>query len=106
MVKFCRNFMSIGVLPEGINDSLVCLIPKIKVPQTMGDLRPISLCNVLVRILSKVMTNRLKTCLNTIISDKQSAFIEGCLLIDNALIAFEINHYMKRCTQGSNGLQV
>lgn len=104
VVNFCRNFVSTGTLPPGINESLVCLIPKIKVPQTMGDLRPISLCNVLVRILSKVMTNRLKACLNEIISENQSAFIEGRLLTDNALIAFEINHYMKRRTQGNKGL--
>lgn len=90
-------------MPEGVNNSLVCLIPKIKKPQTMGDLHATSLCNVLVRILSKVMT-RLKACLPSIISDIQSAFIEGRLLTDNALIAFEINHYMKRRTQGNNGV--
>lgn len=64
----------------------------------------ISLCNVLLRILSKVMTNRLKPCLGSIISEKQSAFIEGRLLTDNALIAFEINHFMRRKTQGKNGI--
>lgn len=61
----------------------------------MTDLRPISLCNVLVRILSKVMENRLNPCFNEIISDKQSAFIDGRLLTDNALVSFEINHYIK-----------
>lgn len=70
----------------------------------MADLRPISLCNVLVRILSKVMTNRLKPSLKSIISDKQSAFLEGRLLTDNALIAYEVNHYMRRRTRGKNGL--
>lgn len=75
-----------------------------KVPQTMADIRTISLCNVLVRILSKVMNNRFKSCLNTIISDKQSAFIEGRLLTDNAMVAFELNHYMKRKTHGGNGV--
>lgn len=52
VVKICKKFMCTGELPEGINQTLICLIPKIKVPQTMADLRPISLCNVLVRILS------------------------------------------------------
>lgn len=66
----------------------------------MSDLRPISLCNVLVRILSKVMSNRLTMCLGLIISDRQSAFIERYLLTDNAMLAFEVNHYMKRKTQG------
>lgn len=83
---------------------MVCLIPKVKVPQVMSELRPISLCNVLVRVLSKVLANHLKMCLKNIISDKQSAFIEGRLLIDNALVAFEINHYMRRLSQGKNGI--
>lgn len=61
VVNFCRKFMETGCLAEGVNDALVCLIPKVKKPQTMGDLRPISLCNVLVRILSKVLSNRLKS---------------------------------------------
>lgn len=103
-MEFCRKFIDTGELPEGMNRTLVCLIPKFKMPQIMTELRPISLCNVLLRILSKVMANRLKPCLKNVISDKQSAFIEGRLLTDNALIAFEINHYMKRKMQGKNGV--
>lgn len=57
-----------------------------------------------MHILSKVMTNRLKMCLNSIVSDKQSAFIEGRMLIDNALIAYEVNHYIHRKTQGKYGI--
>lgn len=82
------------MLPEKVNSTLVCLIPKVKHLKQVSDLRPISLCNVLMRILSKVMANRLKPCLHNIISEKQSAFIEGRLLTDNALVAFEISHYM------------
>lgn len=79
-VQFCRNFMQTGELPAWVNNARVCLIPKLKEPKTMGDLRPISLCNVLVRILSKIMANRIKKILGSIISDKQSAFIESRLL--------------------------
>lgn len=104
VVQFCRTFLLSGELPQGINSTLVCLIPKVNNPQQMTDLRPISLCNVLMRILSKVMTNRLKPCLNSIISDKQSAFIKGRLLTDNALIAYEINHFIRRKTQGKVGI--
>lgn len=70
----------------------------------MADLRPISLCNVLIRILSKVLSNRLKPCLASIISDRLNAFVGGRLLTDNALVAFEINHYMKRKAQGKYGV--
>ncbi|KAL8106281.1 hypothetical protein AgCh_029900 [Apium graveolens] len=104
VVELCQKFISTGELPGEVNRTLVCLIPKVKRPQTISDLRPISLCNVVVRILSKVLSNRLKLCLKELISDKQSAFMEGRLLNDNALIAFEVNHYMKRRTQGKNGV--
>lgn len=70
----------------------------------MTELRPISLCNVLFRILSKVLANKIKPCLNTLISEKQSALNEGRLLTDNALLAFEINHCMRRLTHGRNGV--
>lgn len=92
------------MIPNGLNRMLVCLIPKVRQLKQMSDLQPISLCNVLMRILSKVMTNRLKPCLQSIISENQSAFIEGCLLTDNALIAFEINHHIRRKTQGKKGI--
>lgn len=70
----------------------------------MSDFLPISLCNVLMRILSKVMTNRLKPCLKSIVTESQSAFIIGRILTDNALVAFEINHFIHRKTQGNTGV--
>lgn len=104
VVEFCKEFFDNGTLPEDVNRTLVCLIPKVKQPKKVVDLRSISLCNVLVRILFKVLANRIKPILNTLISDKQSAFIEGRLLTDNALIAYEINHYIHRKTQGETGV--
>ncbi|KAL8104841.1 hypothetical protein AgCh_028856 [Apium graveolens] len=104
VTNFCQRFLNTGELPEVVNRTLVCLIPKVKNPKQMTDLRPISLLNVLVRIMSKVLSNRMKPYLKTLISDKQSAFIEGQLLTNNALLAFEINHCIKRRTQGGKGL--
>lgn len=104
VIRFCEQFFMTGELPRDSNRTVVCLIPKVKQPQQMTDLRPVSLCNVLIRVLSKVMANRLKECLNTVISEQQSAFVEGRLLTDNALLVFEINHYIRRKTQGNNGM--
>lgn len=95
----CKTIFETGELPENVNCTLVCLIPKVKQPKQVFALRPISLCNVLMRILSKLMANRLKPCLPSIISNQQSAFIEGRLIMDNALIAYEIDHYIHRKTQ-------
>lgn len=99
VVKFCQLFLDIWELPSNVNRTVVCLISKKKNHIQMTDIRPISLCTILFRILSKVMANRLKQCLPNLISDNQSAFIHNRLLTDNALIAFELNHYIRRKTE-------
>lgn len=104
MVRCCQTFMLTGELPYTANKTVVCLIPKMKQPQRVTDLRLISLCNMLIKIVSKVRANCLKDSLPMLISDKQSAFVEGRLLTDNALVAFELNHYMKIKRQEENGV--
>ena len=69
----------------------------------MTEFRPISCCNVLYKIISKTLANKLKPLLGDIISENQSAFILKRLISDNALIAFEIFHAMKRKWDGKDG---
>jgi hypothetical protein len=79
----------------------VVLIPKVKKPSRIKDLRPISLCNVLYKIVSKVLANRLKLILPEVISDNQSVFIPGCLITNNVLIAYELSHYLMNKRNGN-----
>ena len=69
----------------------------------MTKFRLISLCNVIYKILSKVIANRLKPIINSIISDDQSAFIADRLITDNILIAFKSLHHMKTQCLGKEG---
>lgn len=96
VVKAVRQFFETGLMPEGVNDTAIILILKINDPQSIRDFRPISLCNVIYKVVSKCLVNRLRPLLDGIICTTQSAFIPGRLITDNALIAFECVHTLQK----------
>ena len=74
-----------------------------KNPEKMSEFRPISLCNVIYELISKVLANCLKPLLPSIVSKNQSAFQAGRVITDNILMAFETLHYMKNHQTGNIG---
>ena len=96
------HYLNSATLPEHLNHTFVTLIPKKKNPECAFEFRPISLCNVLYKIFSKVLANRLKKILSNIITKNQSAFTKSRLISDNILVAFESLHSMQRHT-GKDG---
>jgi hypothetical protein len=69
------HFLNTGEMDTQINNTHIALIPKGQNPVSVNEFRPISLCNVIYKLISKVLANRLKVILPTIISCTQSAFI-------------------------------
>ena len=71
--EFVLNFLETGLLLEGANDTLLVLIPKVK----HLDIRPISLCNMGYKVITKTLTNILKEIMPYIIAPHQCSFVLG-----------------------------
>lgn len=82
-----NNFLTTGELDPRLNITNICMIPKTERPTRMTELRPISLCDVGYKIISKVLCQRLKIYLPSLISETQSTFVVRRLISDNILIA-------------------
>ncbi|GAU22739.1 hypothetical protein TSUD_138630 [Trifolium subterraneum] len=84
-VQFHRN----GKLTKCLNSTFIALIPKIDSPQQLNDFRPISLVGCLYKILAKVLANRLRLVMGSVISKSQTAFVKDRQILDGILIANE-----------------
>lgn len=95
IIDTIQGFFHSGFLSKAINETLVTLIPKIDNPLNLAHFRPISLCNVFYKIISKILVNRLKPLLNSCISYSQAAFVPNRQILDNVMVAHEYMHWLK-----------
>ena len=103
VTKCVLDFLNLGVTPVKFNETHIILIPKVKSPKKISEYRPISLSNVVSRIATKVLANRLKIVLPSIISENQSAFMTSRLITDNILVAFEVMNHISQKRGGKVG---
>ena len=95
LTRMVNQILFEGTMTQGLNDTNICLIPKTTKPNEMSKFRPISLCNVSYKIISKVLCQRLKKVLPQRISETQSAFVAGRQITDNIMIAQEMLHALR-----------
>ncbi|KAL3813124.1 hypothetical protein ACJIZ3_014392 [Penstemon smallii] len=96
LVLAVQHFFRTGFLLKALNHTLVTLIPKQNKLNQVENFRPISLCNLAYKVISKILANRLKPLLHNIISSNQMAFVEGRNINENSIISQEIMHYLHK----------
>ncbi|MCH79274.1 putative non-LTR retroelement reverse transcriptase [Trifolium medium] len=94
--EFVKRVWSNPFGVRDINCTDICLIPKVDQPETIQQFRPISLCNTLYKVVSKVMTNRIKDTINKVVSPHQTGFIPGRSIHENIVVAQEMAHSMRQ----------
>lgn len=87
----------------GLNELIICLIPKGETPKLLNQFRSISLCNVLVKVVSQILANRMKPIMEKLTGEHQSSFIPGRSTIDNIIEAQELVHTLMK-KKGKNGV--
>jgi hypothetical protein len=89
-LNFFSHFHATGRLVKDGNSSFIVLVPKKENPERVEDYRPISLIGCAYKILAKVLCNRMRLVLESLISINQSTFIKGRQILDIILIANEV----------------
>lgn len=83
-----------GIL-KAFNDTFLTLIPKEEGVDSPSLFCPISLCNVIYKITSKIIANRIKPLLPDLISEEQSGFVAGRQILDGILLVNEVAHSLR-----------
>lgn len=90
-------------MPKDLNKTLIALIPKTDSATHVSNFKPISLCNLVYKIISKILTSWLQPFMPQMISLYQSTFLKGRLFQENSIMAYEAMHSIKK-KRGTGGV--
>jgi ribonuclease HI len=96
VVRLISTAFETGGFPPSLSETLIALIPKTDNPTNFKEFRPISLCNTVYKLITKILVNRLRPFLNQIVGPFQSSFLPGRGTTDNAIILQEAIHSMRK----------
>ncbi|XP_040372858.1 uncharacterized protein LOC112194030 [Rosa chinensis] len=91
-----RNAFNAGEVPCGLNHTIICLVPKVSGPQSMMQFRPISLCNTVYKVVSKIIVARIRPYMQKLVSPNQVSYVPGRQISDNIMIAQEVLFKFKK----------
>lgn len=102
IINQALDFFTSGQIPHELNDTWLALITKVSFPERANQFRPIGLCNVLYKVLTKAMSNRIKGVMRGLIGAEQSSFIPDRQITDNIVVYQEVMHSMRKI-KGNTG---
>ncbi|CAL1383747.1 unnamed protein product [Linum trigynum] len=105
VVAFVQSCWSDPSKVKEINERIVVLISKIKTPTLIEHFRPISLCNVSYKMITKCLAKRIKTLMTELVAETHTSFVLGRHITDNIYILQEVVHSM-RAKRGRSGWMV
>lgn len=87
VIREVKKIFATRKVLEFLNKTHITLIPKIQGPKTLGNYRPISLCNIVHKVVTKIIVTKLRLYLEKLLQPQQTAFVPGRKGIDNVIIA-------------------
>jgi len=102
VVEAVKQFHENGIIPKGCNASFVALVPKVRDPSRLEQYKPISLVGAIYKIIAKLLAERIKKVLPSVVDESQSAFLKDRGILDSLLMTNEVVEDIRR--RGRSGL--
>jgi len=90
VVAAIREFFISGNLPRGFNATAITLIPKVTGADRLTQFRPVACCTTIYKVITRIISRRLKLFIDQAVQANQVGFIKGRLLCENVLLASEL----------------